>query len=409
MARRVMIESNSAGITRKSIADDYVARLHEFNGITDAARAAIEQFPEVLGNVENARAAIREARLRAVKLARKSPQPAKRLEDYGIGEGFKSKGRSSYYNKEGDLGGVWILEREDAARQKEILEEAIAALAEHLPRVEPVAAPDHDPTRLCNLFTLTDCHLGMMATAGEAGESWGLAKGEDLIGRGFLSLVGSAPRARKAVISELGDFLHSEGLSSVTSRSGHSLDQDARLGDIVRAAIRLLRKVVDASLASHEEVELVIAEGNHDEAASLILKEAFKVIYENEPRLKVLDGINQDLPYYETTHGEVMLGFHHGHIKNVKSKGAAQSLALLFANGGAWRTTRKRYIHTGHHHDEAVVEVAGAKCYAHPSFIVPDAYASRNFSPAGRNMTSHTYHEVFGKVGENTITPEMLL
>jgi hypothetical protein len=403
------MQEDSAGVTRKEIGDAYVAKLSEFESVTAAARDALANHPELLGNVENARNAIKQARSRAMKKARKDPRPPQTLEEYGIAEGFKAKGRSSYYNKEGELGGVWILEREDAEKQREILEEALAALSQDLPRVAPIPAPEHGIESLCNLYTLTDCHLGMMASASEAGEDWGLDKGEEIIGKGFDWLIKGAPKARKCVISQLGDFLHSEGLESLTSRSKHSLDQDARLGDIVRAAIRLLRRVVDSALSVHEEVELVVAEGNHDEAASIILRESFKVIYEREQRLTVLDGVGGgDLPFYETTHGDTMLGFHHGHIRNVKSKGAAQGLALLFANGEAWRTTRKRYIHTGHHHDEALIEVTGAKCFAHPSFIVPDAYASRNFGGAMRHMTAHTYHAEHGKVGENTVTPEML-
>lgn len=387
----------------------YLKRLSEFDSLTALAREMQKEHPEHFGNAEAARGALRRERLREMKRSRMSPMPPNRLEDYGVAEGFKTKGRSTYYDKTGARGGVWILEREDTARQREILEEGIAALAEDLPRLAPIPMPEGGIESLCNLYTLTDCHLGMMASASESGEKWGLEKGEEKIGRGFDWLIAGAPRASKCVVAQLGDFLHSEGLESITSRSGHPLDQDARLGDVVRAAIRLLRRVVDSALSMHAEVELVVAEGNHDLAASLILRESFKAIYEHEPRLTVLEGLNGDLPFYETTHGDTMLGFHHGHIKNIKSKGAAQSLALLFANGEAWRRTRKRYIHTGHHHDEALTEVTGAKCYAHPSFIVPDAYASRNFGGGAlRHMTAHTYHDRHGKVGETTVTPEML-
>lgn len=391
------------------VAEEHLAQLNEFDSVTALARAMHEKNPDLFGNVENARGFLRRARLRAMKAARKDPRPPESIEDYRIEEGFKAKGRSSYYGKDGKLVGTWLIEREDSEKQREIFQEGIAALVEEMPRLAPIEAPKQGTESLCNLFTLTDCHLGMMASASEAGESWGLEKGERKIGEGFDWLITGAPPAKKCVISQLGDFIHSEGLESLTSRSKHSLDQDARLGDVVRAAIRLLRRVVDSALATHQEVELVIAEGNHDEAASLLLRESFRALYEHEQRLRVLDGLGGgDLPFYETTHGETMLGFHHGHIRNVKSKGAAQGLALLFADGEAWRTTRKRYIHTGHHHDEALIEVTGAKCFAHPSFIVPDAYASRNFGGAMRHMTAHTYHDKHGKVGESTVTPEMI-
>lgn len=387
---------------RQVIGEAYVARLHEFPSITAAAREALEHHPE-LRNVENARKAICEARLRVMKRARVAPAAPVALDDYKAPQGFAVKGRSTYFDKEGQRGGQWVIEREDAQRQREIFEEGLAACAEDLPRLAPLPAPEHVEAALCNQYNLTDVHLGVMVSAGEGGESWGLDKGERLIGDGFDRMIAGAPRARRAVIAQLGDFMHSEGLASVTSRSGHSLDQDARFGDLVRASFRLMRRVIDSALSTHEVVDLVIAEGNHDEAASAILRTAMAAIYEHEPRLNVVEC---DLPYYETTHGEVMLGFHHGHIKHVSRQ--AKDLALIFANGDAWRTTRKRFIYCGHHHNEAVVEVTGAKLHALPAFIPPDAYASRNFGGAMRELTAITYHERHGKVGSNTVTPEML-
>lgn len=162
--------------------------------------------------------------------------------------------------------------------------------------------------------------------------------------------------------------------------------------------------MVTRALERHEEVEVVIAEGNHDPASSLWLRVAFAEIFADEPRVKIIDN---DLPFYETTHGETMLGFHHGHIKNVRT--AAKDLALLFARGEAWRKTSKRYIHAGHLHEETLVEVAGAKLHGHPTLAAPDAYATRNFGGSMREISAHSYHEIHGKVATLTLTPEMLL
>ena len=387
------------------ILDDLVGK---FGGnLTHAARYLNEKYPSEFESVENARKMLSYRRAVRLKLS-SSGQGDTPGFDKRIPDGFGIARVSQSYDKHGEPGLGWVIATPEAGIQREIVESMISAMSEDLPRYAPIDAPKHCIESLCNLYILTDCHLGMMASENEAGESWGLAKGERVIGDSFSSLIAGSPKAKKCVIAELGDFIHSEGLASITTKSKHPLDQDARLGDVVDAAIRLLRRVVNEALASHEEVELVIAEGNHDESVSLIMKAFFKVIYENEPRLKVLDGIRRDLPYYETTHGETMLGFHHGHIKNIRSNGAAQSLALRFASGDAWRKTERRYIHTGHLHNESMIEVEGAKCYGHPSLIAPDAYASRNFGNSYREMSATFYHEKRGKVGSLTVTPEMV-
>ena len=149
------------------------------------------------------------------------------------------------------------------------------------------------------------------------------------------------------------------------------------------------------------QVEVVIAEGNHDPASSVWLRVVFAEIFADEPRVSI---ICNDLPFYETAHGETMLGFHHGHIKSVKN--AAKDLALLFARGEAWRKTSKRYIHTGHLHDETLIEVAGAKLYGHPTLAAPDAYATRNFGGSMREVSAHVYHDAHGRVATLTLTPD---
>lgn len=54
-----------------------------------------------------------------------------------VPDGFRVKGVSTYYNKEGKPAGQWVKSTPDSERQAEIMRAAFEAMAEGLPRVEP--------------------------------------------------------------------------------------------------------------------------------------------------------------------------------------------------------------------------------------------------------------------------------
>src|SRR5690606_33898493 len=157
----------------------------------------------------------------------------------------------------------------------------------------------------------------------------------------FARMISAAPEAKTAILNIQGDFLHSDGLLPVTPAHKNVLDQDGRFSKIVRAAIRVIRKLIRHALTRHERVHLIIAEGNHDEASSIWLRLMFDALYEEEPRLSVNDS---ELPFYVHQHGATMLAFHHGHKVN------NEQLPLLFAAQfpEMWGATKFRYCHTGH-------------------------------------------------------------
>ena len=215
------------------------------------------------------------------------------------------------------------------------------------------------------------------------------------------ALVDGSPRSRAAIVNIQGDFLHYDGLVAVTPLHGHPLDADSRFGKVVDVAIRLIRHLVAQALGKHDEVTLLIAEGNHDIASSVWLRKLFSALYENEPRVTVHDS---ELPYYAIQWGKVMLGFHHGHL----SKNA--QLPALFAAQfrQMWGQCDKVAIHTGHRHHREIKEHPGAEVIQHPTLAARDAYAARGGWWSERKITAITYAKDFGEVASNTVTPEML-
>jgi hypothetical protein len=317
-----------------------------------------------------------------------------------VPDGFKVKGVSSLY-VDGKLSSQWVKSSADEDRRQELIRAAYEAMAEDLPRLSPVDKPANFDINLATLYTLTDSHVGMLAWGAETGADWDLKIAEATLTGCFQRMVQASPPARVGFVNQLGDFLHSDGLVPVTPTSGHVLDQDGRYTKLVESAVRILRRVIQMALERHEKVVVLMAEGNHDMASSVWLRVMFKALFEDEPRVEVIDS---PLPYYVYQHGKTMLAFHHGHLKK------NDQLPILFASQfpKVWGETVKRYAHTGHRHHSEEKEHSGITVIQHPTLAARDAYAARGGWIAERQVSAITYHAEYGQVARVTVTPEMV-
>lgn len=314
--------------------------------------------------------------------------------------GYLVKGVSTLYDADGQQRAQWVKTTADDEARIKAIHMAVAALSDDIPRAQPVNPPINVNADLCNLFVLTDYHVGMLAWRKEGGADWDLKIAEDTLDRVFRYTMAKAPDAETIVICQLGDFLHFDGLESVTPTSGRNLDADGRFEKVVGVAIRALRNVVDLALAKHQKVILINAEGNHDIASSVWLRQMFAALYENEPRVTVETSPH---PYYAYRHGRAMLGFHHGHLRkmdNLQGVFAAQFAEM-------WGQCTHRYAHCGHLHHQRVKEDFGMTVTQHRTLAARDAYASRGGWFAERKASLTTYHKNFGEVGNIHVTPEM--
>lgn len=322
-----------------------------------------------------------------------------------VPDGYLVKGVSTYYDKDGKPSGQWVKSQQDARRVHELQRLAIEAMCEEITPARPVELGGATEGHLCNLYTLTDSHVGMWASNQDTlSGDWNLEIAERVLTGCFQSMIHASPRAQTCIVNQLGDFLHSDGsggMMPVTPLHGHVLDQDGRFSKVVQVAIRILRRVIQMALDHHDSVIVLMAEGNHDMASSVWLRAMFKALYENEPRVKVIDS---ELPYYAYQHGTTMLAFHHGHLKK------NDELPILFASQfpRVWGDTTKRYCHTGHRHHLQEKEHSGMTVLQHPTLAARDAYAARGGWVAERQVTSITYSATFGQVARNMVTPEML-
>ena len=323
--------------------------------------------------------------------------------DYRTPVGYNLKGTSTLINKAtGETMLQWIKTDANKEAQEELQREVVEALKEELPRYDPVSFKATTVSDLATVYTLTDCHVGMKSWKPETGADLDLTIAERTLVSCFSEMVNAAPNSETAVVAQLGDFLHADSIQPITPTSGHLLDADDRYSKVVQVAIRILRSVIALALKKHKKVIVLMAEGNHDLSSSIWLRELFKAVYENEPRISVID---TPLPYYVYRHGGTMLAWHHGHLRK------NDQLPILFASqfSEVWGSTKKRYVHTGHRHHFDEKEHSGMYVVQHSTVAARDAYAARGGWMSERTIKAITYHKEFGEVGRITVVPEMFI
>lgn len=269
-----------------------------------------------------------------------------------------------------------------------------------LPSINP---PDKNlESDLATLYTITDFHLGMYSWEGESLEEWTTEIAGKVMLNAIDDMISRSPNAETGILNIQGDFLHWDGLDAVTPVNKHILDADTRFDRMIELAMDLVMWSIEKLLEKHKKVEVIVCEGNHDLAGSAWLRKFIKKMVVDNPRVNVDD---TPIPFYALLHGNIMIGFHHGHkMKNV-------SLPSLFSSEPRyrqmWGNADYTYIHTGHYHhtEQKISENGGAIVERHPTLASRDAYAVRGGYISMRGARAITYHKKLGEVERITVLP----
>lgn len=329
-----------------------------------------------------------------------NPLPEGKTESNSPAVGQRMRGVSTLVNGQGATVMQWIKTSPDQealeAAQRAVL---VGLQAELLPISAVPRMSARVKEQLATVYTLTDCHVGMLAWNKETGADWDLEIAERVLVGTLFEMVDSSPASAVGILNQLGDFLHFDSLQPLTPTNHHVLDADSRYQKVVVVAVRVLRRVVERMLQKHETVHIEMKEGNHDPAGSVWLRVLFKQLYENEPRVTVNMSPN---PYTTYQWGKTMLGFYHGHLAKLAT------LPILFAAQfpEMWGQTEFRYVHTGHKHHVEEKEHPGINVIQHPTLAAPDAYAARGGWLSKRQATSMTYHRERGEVARGIFIPQ---
>ncbi len=346
---------------------------------------------------------IRTVEQRSSNLARKGHGHGNKAVAKYVPDGFMVKATSTMIDAEGNEKIRWIKTDQDKEKLAAMMDAAIEAFCDELPRAaaQPILGEPSYDENLLALYPVFDLHIGAMAHKHECGENYSTDISEKVLKNFFDYSVGVSPKAKKAVLLIGGDFLHSDGLDAVTPASGHVLDQDSRYAKLVHVAIRSVRRAVALMLDKHEEVEIQIIEGNHDQAGMIWLRAAMAAYFEDEVRVTV---DTSPMILHRTKWGKTLLGYTHGHtMKKADTRLAAMATDFREEFG----TSKYIYTHSGHWHHQTITEGTLGIDEVHGQLGAKDAYAARGGWRSYRQAAVIVYSKEFGEVGRFVYRPEM--
>lgn len=292
----------------------------------------------------------------------------------------------------------------DVAAANAALRFAREALIADLPPAAPtILLPLARNEELCNQYTITDLHFGQMSWREETGDDYDLKIAEQLLLDWFSMAIRLSPNGAQAILAQIGDFLHFDGMESVTPTSHHVLDSDSRFAKIVRVVIRTMRRVIKMLLEKYEGVHIIMADANHDPASEIWLREMFAAFLCDDPRVTV--DCSPD-SYYAYEWGETALFYHHGHkIRNL------DDLAATFAGRfkKIYGDSKHAYGHTGHLHMDESKTTKLMNIERHATLAAATAYEAKGgWNKFNRDAKVITYSKRFGHVGRQILSPEMV-
>lgn len=318
-----------------------------------------------------------------------------------VPDGFKVKGVSTYYNKDGKLTGQWVKSNADAERQLEILREFALALADDVKGLAPLTPPPaHADDELMCVYPMGDPHFGLHAWWQDAGEDFDLAIAERLTTGAIDRLVSSAPQAKTALLLNLGDQYHADNQRNVT-QSGHQLDVDGRWAKVQQVGLRAMIYAVRRLLEKHQKVIFRINRGNHDGHSAYALALMMSCYFHNEPRVEV--DLSPAVAWYHQF-GKVLIGSTHG--DTIKGQ---DMLPLMAADRAKeWGTTEHRYWYVGHVHHQDIKEYRGGVVEYFRTLAARDAWHAGQGYRAGRDMRCIVLHREYGEIERHRCDVAML-
>ena len=236
----------------------------------------------------------------------------------------------------------------------------------------------------------------MLAWGREVGADFDVKIAEkDLLGCVDM-LVDRAPDSKHAVLANVGDFFHAENDSQLTPRGGNKLDCDTRWAKVTDIGFMLMRRLVDRLRGKHEHVRVVNVPGNHDPYMARMLTLWLKAVYEDEPRVEIVDNAN---PYMYLRHGKNLFGFAHGDGTKIE-----QLPGIMAADRAEdWGSTDFRMWVTGHIHHITRKEFPGCLVESFRTLATRDFWHHQKGYRSGQSLQAITFDEEFGEITRSTV------
>lgn len=311
-------------------------------------------------------------------------------------DGFSVKGVSTLYDGDGNIRGQWVKTKADENERYQMLLDAMSTIAHKWEGLaEPSVAPSYTDDDLLAVYPMGDPHVGLMSWSPETGNDFDLKIAEQNLYGAVDHLVGLAPRAKHALVINLGDFYHSDSKGNMTTK-GTRVDVDGRWPKVLAVGIRIMRRIIDRALDKHEHVTVINEIGNHDDHSSIMLGLALEQFYEREPRVTI-DTSPSKFHWYRF--GKVLIGT--THTDTVKPDKLGAIMACDRAQD--WGETLHRYWYTGHVHHDVVKELPGCIVESFRTLAAGDAWHTGQGYRSGRDMKLDVLHRKFGRVDRHIV------
>lgn len=288
----------------------------------------------------------------------------------------------------------WVKTSADKEAMLEAMQEATKELAKDVEgKAKKTAPPTKEFNDLLVVYVNTDLHLGQYAWHEESGTDVNLDTVSNNTIKAMSMLSQTTPEASDCIVLDLGDTLHAAN-DDARTKSGHVLDTDSRHAKVFRILVDMKVRMIDLALKKHKNVKYSIVAGNHSDLVAHYIVAMLSAWYRNEPRFTVDE--SPALHKYHK-HGEVLLGFHHGHA----TKMPRLPEVMVWDRKDDISSTTYRYWLTGHVHKDSVLDNPIARCESFRNATSNDSWAQGAGYRGHKQTTAITYHKEYGEIARN--------
>ena len=307
-------------------------------------------------------------------------------------EGFQAKRISTAYKEDGSVALQWVIQEPDKQSLQQRLNYMLEGIKDDLTgfkkAVKPPAKVNAD---YLAMYIIGDHHFGMLADSETKldDDDWDVKIASQILLDSTERLANRVGDAEIGVLLNVGDFFHADSSKNETT-AGTRVDVDTRIGKTFKLAGRLFQILIEKMLKTHKQVVVINVRGNHDSDMACHLSSCLEIIYDNEPRVEVLQNYSKFIHYQWENN---LFVFHHG--DRIKHE---QILQTVIKNlDDQWSQSKNRYCHLGHIHHHIAREVGSMHFEHWGSLTSTDQWHSDSGYGAERSMTAVVYHKDHGE------------
>jgi hypothetical protein len=309
-------------------------------------------------------------------------------------------GTSELRGPDGEQRLIWVKKTKQAQEMSAIAREIVDALNEDITRAKPTKKPKIKKADIgyMNSFVFGDPHLNMRAWHQECGFDWDLDIAVQRHIEGMLDLIENARPAHTGRLISLGDLLHNDGLRPTTLNLT-AVDVDGRLKMAAADAVKLLRFCIDLMLEKYEQVDVVIARGNHSPSLEIMISMMLEIAYEKERRVAIIDNTVKHIPLVFGNNFQLIT---HGDRLNHQKKADIATSMFKELHGAAKFT----HILSGHLHHHDSKELSGVLSEIFQVLPTKDGWSVEGgFVSADQSACVIRYHPEGGIVDRHFYNP----